>query len=64
MLQRPPRHRRRGGRGGGGERGERLLLSYGVNDCEAKVGAIELEKVWASLVPLGQESLCAASELL
>jgi hypothetical protein len=30
----------------------RLLLSFGVNDCEARTGAIELGRVWRMLVPL------------
>jgi len=29
-----------------------LLLSYGVNDCEAKVGRVALERVWTMLTPL------------
>ena len=29
-----------------------LLLSYGVNDCEAKVGRIPLAQVWSMLQPL------------
>ena len=32
---------------------ETLLLSYGVNDCEAKVGRLSLERAWAMLTPLG-----------
>ena len=29
-----------------------LLLSYGVNDCEAKVGRIPLTQLWTMLHPL------------
>lgn len=38
----------RGGTGGGGE----LVLAYGVNDCEARVGRISMHAVWAMLRPL------------
>ncbi len=34
----------------------RLLLSYGVNDCEAKVATLSLDRVWAMLKPLGGEN--------
>ena len=30
----------------------RLLLSYGVNDCEARVGKLEARRLWARLRPL------------
>ena len=29
-----------------------LMLTYGVNDCEARVGTLPLAKVWAMLRPL------------
>ena len=29
-----------------------LLIAYGVNDCEARVGSLPLEQIWRSLVPL------------
>ena len=29
-----------------------LLLTYGVNDCEARIGKIDLERIWATLRPL------------
>ena len=29
-----------------------FVLSYGVNDCEARVGVISRERVWRSLVPM------------
>ena len=32
--------------------GSTLLLSYGVNDCEAKVSKMPLERVWRMLQPL------------
>lgn len=35
-----------------------LLASYGVNDCEAKVAAIGLDRVWKMLEPLEGRSLC------
>ena len=31
-----------------------LLVAYGVNDCEARLGAINLERIWKMLVPLPQ----------
>ena len=31
-----------------------LLLSYGINDCEAKVGKISVDRVWRMLKPLPQ----------
>lgn len=36
-----------------------LLLSYGVNDCEAKVGQIFMQRVWQLLRPLaGVDDVC------
>ena len=35
-----------------------LLVSYGINDCEAKVAKLSLERVWAMLVPLSGRTLC------
>ena len=32
--------------------GGRVVLAYGVNDCEAKLGEISLTRVWQSLRPL------------
>ena len=40
--------------------GDALLLAYGVNDCEARVGRIPLGKVWQMLKPLPGETACAA----
>ena len=40
--------------------GERLLMSYGINDCEAKLAKMPMDKVWAMLRPLkGEEGVCA-----
>jgi hypothetical protein len=33
-------------------RGAQLLLSYGVNDCEAKLAHVSLERIWGMLKPL------------
>lgn len=38
--------------GSGGRTNETLLLTYGVNDCEARVGRLPLERVWRMLQPL------------
>lgn len=36
-----------------------LVLSYGVNDCESRLGFIELARVWAMLTPLpGAKDAC------
>ena len=49
-----------------------LLLSFGVNDCEAKLGVLSLERAWNMLRPLSSNStgrrrrrrdLCAAGHL-
>jgi hypothetical protein len=32
--------------------GEELLLSYGVNDCEAKMGSVRVDRVLAMLKPI------------
>ena len=40
--------------------GDALLLAYGVNDCEARVGRIPLGKVWEMVKPLPGETACAA----
>ena len=37
---------------------DRLLLSYGVNDCEARLGSLPLTRLWESLVPLPGAALC------
>ena len=37
---------------------DRLLLSYGVNDCEARLGSLPLTRLWSSLVPLPGTALC------
>jgi len=29
-----------------------LVLSFGVNDCESRVGKIDLARVWSMLIPL------------
>jgi len=31
---------------------KRLLVTYGVNDCEAKIGGIDMGRVWSMLRPL------------
>ena len=31
---------------------ETLLLTYGVNDCEAKIARLRMERVWSMLQPL------------
>lgn len=41
--------------------GESVLLSYGVNDCEAKAAKIPLSKMWAMLRPLDRLDGSAAS---
>lgn len=33
-------------------RGRELVLTYGVNDCEARIGRLRLDAVTAMLVPL------------
>ena len=40
---------------------DRLVVSYGVNDCEAKVGTILVDRVWGMLEPLrgAGEGFCA-----
>lgn len=38
-----------------GETGPDVLLSYGINDCEAKVAAVRRERVWRMLEPLSPE---------
>ena len=36
-----------------------LLLSYGINDCEAKVARIPIAQVWGMLRPLdGEVGVC------
>ena len=36
-------------------------MLYGVNDCEAKVGSMPLDKVWSMLRPLpGAQDVCSA----
>ena len=34
------------------ESGKNLVLSFGVNDCESRLGKIDLEQMWSMLVPL------------
>ena len=34
-----------------------LLLSYGVNDCEAKVGRLSVDRVWSMLKLLGRSAV-------
>ena len=38
--------------GGGGDDDDELLLSFGVNDCESRLGQLELARVWEMLAPL------------
>jgi hypothetical protein len=42
-----------------------LLLAFGVNDCEARVGRISLAQIWGMLRPIaGSADVCAtASDL-
>jgi hypothetical protein len=35
-----------------------LLLSYGVNDCEAKVARLSLDMVWPMMMPLSGAQVC------
>ena len=36
-----------------------LLISYGVNDCEARIGRLRLERLWPMMRPLpGEERAC------
>ena len=40
--------------------GGRVVLAYGVNDCEAKLGEISLARVWQALRPLETgDGVCA-----
>ena len=34
-----------------------LLMSYGVNDCEARLGALPMSKVWEMLRPVNVPNL-------
>jgi len=36
----------------------RLLLSYGVNDCEGMLAELALERVWRMLIPLDGGETC------
>ena len=36
----------------GRSNGSRLVLSFGVNDCEAKLGLVPMQRVWKLLQPL------------
>ena len=46
-------------RGGASNGSARLLLTYGVNDCEAKVAHLPLEQVWNLLKPVdGERGVC------
>jgi len=46
------RRYRCGGNSTFGARHEQLLLTFGVNDCEAKTATMPLERVWSMLQPL------------
>ena len=47
----------RGAADGGGD--ERLLLSVGINDCEAKLARMRMADVWAMVKPLqGEGDVC------
>ena len=36
-----------------------IMLTFGVNDCEARVGRLRIERVWELLVPLpGANDTC------
>ena len=56
-----------GREGGGGDRSRaklpsQLLLSYGINDCEARIARMPLEQVWAMLRPLaGEIGVCGSA---
>jgi hypothetical protein len=40
--------------------GGSLLLSYGINDCEAKLARMPMDAVWTMLSPLvGETDVCA-----
>mmetsp|Transcript_22975 Transcript_22975/g.52579 ORF Transcript_22975/g.52579 Transcript_22975/m.52579 type:complete len:222 (+) Transcript_22975:1-666(+) len=36
--------------------GDKLILAYGVNDCEAKIGLLPVDRVWEMLKPLPLEN--------
>ena len=41
------------------ERPDTLLISYGVNDCEARIAEVLLDRVWGMLMPLdGKTAVC------
>ena len=48
--------------GVGSGRGTNLLMSYGVNDCEAKVGSVGLDRVWSMLEPLAGVAMCPQTQ--
>lgn len=48
--------------GVGSGRGTNLLMSYGVNDCEAKVGSVGLDRVWSMLEPLAGVAMCPQAQ--
>ena len=42
----------------------KLLLSYGVNDCEAKVGELAVDQAWSMLQPLSELEPSGAATVL
>ena len=45
---------------GAGEQAGTLLLSYGINDCEARIARMDMARVWAMLRPLeGEADVCS-----
>jgi len=51
--------RRGGSRGAAGDSGGRLMLSFGVNDCQARLGFLALKELWKLLEPVpGASAAC------
>ena len=43
------------------EEQDSLVLSYGVNDCEARLGLMPVERTWSMLRPVGSSQVvCGA----
>ena len=43
---------------------ERLLMSYGINDCEARLAKMSMSHVWAMLRPLkGEANVCSVASV-
>ena len=57
------RHRSNGPRDAGPTDAARLLLSYGVNDCESKLAELPLTTVWNLLRPhAGEPDVCEEAQ--